>query len=386
MASERKGQFPERTDSARDNRLAELLDEIPVIDVDVHVSFFAEELQRDIADRLDDPYAQQLEYYLNDGSSYGYSGWANDTWDRDLMGKAPTTLAEVTDPHEDIMDILSEEFHIDHPIIDPLPELNTVQQTDKAIAYMRATNDMLIDRFLDECEDMYGLLTLIPHDPEACAAEIDRLGDEDQIVGAFWNSTGVKTPLGDPENDVIYRAAEKKGLPMVYHGAAAPGVEVDFPILQYEMNTYFGNHALTHIFSQFMNLTSLFENGVPAKFPDLDFVFKEAGVAWGTLMYRLNREYKERKPEIPHLEKTPEEYFRDQFYIGTQPLDEPNDDRHIKSILDMLGSESLMFATDYPHFDVDSTESFIQLLSDFSEDEREQILYKNAAEVYGIDV
>jgi predicted TIM-barrel fold metal-dependent hydrolase len=377
--------FPERTAEARENQQVEKLSDTTVVDVDVHLSFYADELQRDIADRMDDPYAKQLKYYLEEGSTYGYSGWASDTWDRDLMGKAPTTLATVTDP-EDIRGILSKEFHIDYPIVDPLPDLNPIPQNDRAVAIMRATNEMLIERILDRDDHIYGLLTLIPHDPAACAEEIDRLAEEDQIVGAFWNTSGVKTPLGDPQYDVVYQAAEDAGIPLVYHGAATPGMEIDFPILQYEMNTYFGNHSLTHVFSQLMNLTSLLENGIPEKFPDLEFVFKEVGIAWITMMYRLNREYKERKPEIPLLEKTPEEYIRDQFYISTQPLDEPEDDRHIKQLLKMVGPEMLMFSTDYPHFDFDSTETFIQQLTHFSDEERERILSQNAAEVYGIDV
>lgn len=378
--------FPERAAASKDNQQMKKLEDTTVIDIDVHISFYADEIQRDIAQRLDKPYSKQLKYYLDEGSTYGYSGWASDTWDRDLMGKAPTTLAEVTEPHEDIREILSKEFHVDYPIIDPLPDLNTIKQNDKAVAIMRATNEMLIERFLDEDEDMYGLLTLIPHDPDACAEEIDRLASEDQIVGAFWNTSGVRTPLGDPQYDVVYQAAEDAGIPLVYHGAATPGMEIDFPILQYEMNTYFGNHSLTHVFSQLMNLTSLIENGIPEKFPDLDFIFKEVGISWITQMYRLNREYKERKPEIPLLEKTPEKYIRDQFYISTQPLEEPEDERHIKQLLEMVGADMLMFSTDYPHFDFDSTESFLQKLSNFSGEEQEKILHKNASEVYGIDV
>jgi len=111
----------------------------------------------------------------------------------------------------------------------------------------------------------------------------------------FFNSSGVKTPLGDPKYDPIYRAAEDNGLPVVYHGAAAPGLALDFPIIQHEMQTYMANHTLAHVYSQMLTLTSLFENGTPAKFPDIDFVFQEAGVAWLSLIFRLNRDYKQRR-------------------------------------------------------------------------------------------
>lgn len=378
--------FPARADSIKDNKLAERLRETPVIDLDVHVDFYDEEIQQDIADNLKEPYQKQLKYYLSDQTSYGNSGYGSDTWDRDLMGKAPTVLTSVTDPQRDIADILPNEFHIDYPILNPLPEINVIPQADKAVEYMKAINDMLIERFLDGYDQFHGLGTVVPHDPDKSAEEIDRMGKEDQIVGILINTTGVKTPLGDPEYEIMYRAAEDNDLPVVHHAAAAPGVEIDFPILQYELNTYFGNHALTHIFSQLVNLVSLFENGIPEKFPDLDFVFQEAGIAWITQIFRLNREYKERRAELPLLEKTPEEYLRDQFYFGTQPMDEPNDPRYMKQIIDMVGPECLMFATDYPHFDVDNTESFMRHLSGFSDEEVEKVLYKNASNVFGIEV
>lgn len=378
--------FPGRSDSIKDNKLADQLRDIPVIDLDVHVDFYHEEIQQDIARNLDNPYRKQLEYYLSDQASYGNSGYASDTWDRDLMGKAPTVLTSVTDPDEDIKQVLPNEFHIDYPILNPLPEINVIPQAAKAVEYMKSINDMLIERFLDGYDQFYGLGTVVPHDPDKSAEEIDRMGKEDQIVGILINTTGVKTPVGDPKYEIMYRAAEDNDLPVVHHAAAAPGVEIDFPILQQGMNTYFGNHALTHIFCQLLAMTSLLENGIPEKFPDLDFVFQEAGIAWITQMFRLNREYKERRAELPFLQKTPEEYIRDQFYFGTQPMDEPNDSRYMKQIIEMVGAESLMFATDYPHFDVDNTETFMRHLSNFSDDEKRKVLYGNASDVFGIEV
>jgi len=49
----------------------------------------------------------------------------------DISGKLPTELMQVTDPQEDIDDVLSREFHVDYPIVNMLPELNMVRQTDK---------------------------------------------------------------------------------------------------------------------------------------------------------------------------------------------------------------------------------------------------------------
>jgi len=63
---------------------------------------------------------------------------------------------QVTDPQEDIDDVLSREFHVDYPIVNMLPELNMVRQTDKAVALNRAANNVLIERFLDGQENFRG--------------------------------------------------------------------------------------------------------------------------------------------------------------------------------------------------------------------------------------
>jgi hypothetical protein len=375
-----------RGESAKQNRLAKALRDVPVIDMDVHVSFRHEEVQRAMLDHLEEPYRRQLEYNLRpDKSSYDGT-YPTDNWDRDLSGTNPTELMQVTKPEEDILEVLSDEFHVNYPIVNMLPELNTVQQTDKALALNRAANDVLVERFLEGQERIRGVASVVPHDPRKAAEEIHRMADDERIVGVFMNTSGVKTPLGDPQYDPIYRAAEDTGLPMVYHGAAAPGLALDFPILQHELNTYFANHALGHVYSQMLTLTSLIENGVPEKFPGLDFVFQEVGIAWLSLVFRLNREYKQRRSEVPLLEKTPEEYVRDQFYFATQPMDEPNDARHMKQLLETWGGDTLMFATDHPHFDIDNTEALMKFLQSFPEDERNDILYGNAAEVFDIDV
>jgi len=197
--------------------------------MDVHTSFRNKEIQRDMLDHLEDPYRREVEYYLQPDRS-SYDGlYPTDNYNRDISGKLPTELMQVTDPQEDIDDVLSREFHVDYPIVNMLPELNMVRQTDKAVALNRAANNVLIERFLDGQENFREAASVVPHDPQASAEEVDRVAQEDQICGVFFNSSGVKTPLGDPKYDPIYRAAEDNGLPVVYHGAAAPGLALDFP-------------------------------------------------------------------------------------------------------------------------------------------------------------
>lgn len=137
-----------------------------------------------------------------------------------------------------------------------------------------------------------------------------------------------------------------------------------------------------------MTLTSLLVNGVPVKFPDLNFVFLESGISWiPMMMFRLNKEYSMRRSEAPLLEKSPEEYIRDSCYFSTQPLGEPNNPEHIRQIIDIVGVENLMFSSDYPHFDFDHpNELYTHLKLAFSEDELHQLLRDTPVEAFGLSL
>ncbi|MFB6206412.1 MAG: amidohydrolase family protein, partial [Haloglomus sp.] len=123
--------------------------------------------------------------------------------------------------------------------------------------------------------------------------------------------------------------------------------------------------------------------GVPEKFPGLDISFMESGVTYlPGLMTRLDEEYLKRPEEAPLLEKRPSEYISD-FYYGTQPLEISADPEYLGKCVEMVGTDSLMFASDYPHWDYDRPTTVLDLPF-LDEDEKKQILSENAREVFGL--
>jgi len=251
--------------------------------------------------------------------------------------------------------------------------------TERAIQEMRGINNVLLDRFVDENDDFLGLLSLSMRRPEAAAEEIDRLGSEKGIVGAFIVSgQEFQKPIGDPSYDVVYRALSDNDLVPFFHVTEftrkAPAIRL------YE--TAFEYHATGPPWSMMYGLVSLIAQGVPAKFPDLDFVMLEGGIGWVPFyMARLNREYGQWRSEVPLLEKSPEEYLRDQFYFATQPLGEFNDPSHMLDLVRIIGADSLMFASDYPHFDFDNPSTLDTFFGRMTDEEREQVFNGNLRRV-----
>jgi predicted TIM-barrel fold metal-dependent hydrolase len=347
------------------------IENAPLVDTDIHLSVSPQE----VAEYCDPPYDAHMR-------NEGYAPLPASGWDRNLRGKIEDY--SVKSP-EDVQRRLCEEFHVDYPILNPTSKLPRLPQSDLAVHLMSAYNDLMVDRYLDEYDHFKGLLALATQKPDKAAEEIDRLGDEDGVVGVYLATTGGERPLGDPRFDVVYQACEDNGLHVAYHGSGGAFM-FDFPKQNQGFEKFINVHAMAHAWSQMMTLGSIVVQGVPEKFPDLNFTFLEAGLSWVPyMMFRLNKEYSIRRSEAPLLEKSPEEYIRE-FYFSSQPLGEANDPGDMRQLLDVLGPDSIVFSSDYPHWDFDHPEALdTYLRQTFSEEERRKVLSGNAMEAFGLE-
>lgn len=345
-----------------------------VVDADVHLTVHPD----DLAPYLDDPYNQYVSSEVNEDDPF-----PSNTWPSLMGGKIEDRWSTFTEV-EDIRSF-QRKFGIDHPIVNTNEPLGKFPQSGLATNLMRGYNDLLLDKVLDRTDDIYGLALIAPQNPSKAAEEIDRLASESGIRGVYIGTSGTQPPLGDTKYDPIYEAAEDHGLPIVFHGNAGDFM-IEFPRQNQALNKYIQVHTLAHHWDQELTMTSLIFEGVPEKFPDLDFVFLEAGIGWVPyLMYRMNREYAIRRSEAPLLRKSPEEYVRESCYFGTQPIGEPNDPAHMQHLVELVGAESIIFASDYPHWDFDNPETFdTHLRRYFDESILEQVLCKTPASIFNV--
>src|SRR6202000_730174 len=130
-------------------------------------------------------------------------------------------------------------------------------------------------------------------------------------------------------------------------------------------------------------LTSLVLEGVPEHFPRLKIVFIEGGFGGiPSAPWRMDRHFDHFRDEVPHWKRRPSEYVKEHFWFTTQPIDEPDEAKHLRQLIEWVGVDRLLFSSDYPHLDLDDPRYAFK--TPLTETERRKIFGANARAVYGL--
>jgi predicted TIM-barrel fold metal-dependent hydrolase len=129
------------------------------------------------------------------------------------------------------------------------------------------------------------------------------------------------------------------------------------------------------------NLVSMLHTGVPARYPKLRIVFTEAGIAWAPYMtWRMDKYHHEYRRMVPILERRPSDYIREQVWVSTQPIEEPDDATHLVDTIRHVGEDRIVFASDWPHHDFDHPKAILKL--PMSNEMKRKIMGENALNVF----
>ena len=101
------------------------------------------------------------------------------------------------------------------------------------------------------------------------------------------------------------------------------------------------------------------------------------------LGWRLDKHWMRMRDEVPHLTRPPSEYIREHFYVTTQPMEETEDPAHVLDAMGWIGFDSILFASDYPHWDFDDPAMAIP--PGLGEDQRRKVFGGNARALYRLD-
>jgi len=337
----------------------------------------------DIREYIDDEALLDRE---RSGYGAGPEAWGPiqwDGWDRSAGGRSEIRIHQPEVTRAEDVDPVREELGIDTVVFSPGQfRMTTIPAADTQVAYMRAFNDLTVDRFARGDGTYYAKLYVFGNHPEASAAELDRLGDEPGIVAAMITDVGPTYPMGHPSYDPLYAAAERHDLPIVLHSTT--GIVPGFPVAGMQPTNFAEFHTIAHTFPKMWHANSLIQRGVPERF-DVDFGFWEGGLSWvPALAERLDREYLERADEFAELSTLPSEYLAG-FYYGTQPLPESATAMvDVAELIERCGLEDrLVYSSDRPHQDFDAPAA-VENVEGLSSGQRRKILHDNGVELFGL--
>lgn len=256
------------------------------------------------------------------------------------------------------------------------------------VTCFRAYNEWLAEFCASAPTQLLGAGILPYHDPKAAAAEIYHLA-ELKLPQAMFMAASATPGLYLPDWEPLWAAAEETGVIIGFHISAGtlrsvnrdhqaddPGAAgTSLALIQMQLDEPF---------------TEVILAGVLERHPGLRIILAEAGIGWiPYVLQRMehavdrlnsNREYWDARGGLK-LSLRPTEYFKRQMWATFQ------EDMLGVRLLDVLGADRVMWASDYPHPDGTfpySQQAIQDQLGHLDEATRRLITSENARKLYNL--
>lgn len=248
-------------------------------------------------------------------------------------------------------------------------------------AFVRAYNTWLYEDFCSYDRDrLKGVGAINLHDSDDMVKELHRIANFGWKA-VFLRPNPVKGRIfSDRAYEPFWTACEALDIAVGIHEGThslLPTTGAD------RFHTRFALHACSHPMEQMMALLALIEGGVLERHPKLRVGFLESGCGWLPYwLWKLDEEYINLHWEVKdQVRLKPSEYFYRQCYIAVDPS-EP----YLPEIIGSIGSDNLIFGSDYPHMDhhSDGLKNFVELEQKLSQKVIKKIIWDNSMRFYNL--
>jgi predicted TIM-barrel fold metal-dependent hydrolase len=346
----------------------------PVIDASVHIFFSSNKELRNV---LREPFKSrgfpdyESDWYGTPGGEY-----ANDTGGRDIgyPGSNPEFVAAE----------LFSNRGVDVAVLHPMSR-GIMPDRHLGSALHAAHNEMMVSRWLEHSEfgDRFrGTIRVNPDDISGALREIDRWRPHPRVVqiGIPLQSREL---YGKPQFWPLWEAAAQAGLPVAVHIETGEGIGFaptpSGHTLTYEQ--YLSFMALNYLY----HLMNMITEGVFERFPTLKFVWADGAADFLTpFIWRMDTFGRPHLEQTPWAPRIPSEYLPGHVYFVQGRLDGPGDTEFAGEWFGFTGKDDMvMFGSSYPHWQNAEVAALPRALT---AEQREKVCWRNAAELYGIDI
>jgi predicted TIM-barrel fold metal-dependent hydrolase len=185
-------------------------------------------------------------------------------------------------------------------------------------------------------------------DPRAAVDEVRHWADADpNLVGIYFSPQGPNNLLLDDETLYpIYAVAQDLDLPILAHGGTArppygPGT---FDL----QGAWFLQHGLCNPWAGMAAMGALIGGGILERFPTLRAAIVETAAGWlPAILDRFDAHYLMSPGHTPYLRRLPSEVVKEgRYFHGIDAWE-----RSLEWVVQCVGEDVLLFATDWPHGD-----------------------------------
>ncbi len=239
-----------------------------------------------------------------------------------------------------------------------------------------AWNDWAIQEFNAVAPDRLCALAFLPgHSPEAAAAELERcagLGHRGAIIDVF------DIHLAEPAWDRLWATAAHTGLPISFHLKNGTSSGLSYKIGKWQ------SAAFATVLPMQLDepLAIMLFSGALERHPGMKLVLAESGIGWlPYFVTRADLEWRNLRDKLDYATRTPpSEIFRRQVMATFE------EEELCAQLLPLLGADSCMWASDYPHTDSTfphSLRAIEESLGALPAADRRKITATNCAQLYG---
>jgi predicted TIM-barrel fold metal-dependent hydrolase len=334
------------------------LKDLLIIDADGHLN----EPEREIRRMMPECY-QDYELPQVAGSS---------SWDRYLGG---TVGKHNDDPHVQLKDMDVE--GIDVQVIFPSGlSLSSWKNGGAATSHAKAYNDWMAEFCSVDPNRLKAVAQVALQDVKSAIREAHRAVEELGCVAVMMPTNVLDQDIGERQFWPFYEAIQGIDATLAVHG----GINAAERMFGRFSHSFIAVHTVAFPFECMTAVTGLVYAGVPEMFPNLKIAILEGCVGWVPfLMDRMDEEFEIRGREAPLLKRKPSEYMAE-FTYGFE-IEEST----LPLVIQRIGADKLVYASDYPHWDTSWPNSVKHFLSrtDISDQDKRKILGENPQRLYG---
>ena len=293
---------------------------------------------------------------------------------------------------------------IDAEVLYPATYVNMFRQIQNEDAYrsvIHAYNLWLAEEYCSVAPDRLIGVGLIPttsvrgaiQEMEECA----RLGFKGIALNAHPNGNMYPTP----EDDEFWAESLRINMPVSVHvqfGFGPGGSKEKTPLFKYAKTPGVVQESRRDPINRFITpfspyagreIVQLMFAGVFDRFPELQIYFAETNIGWipnwlerMDAQYEKNHDWAEQLFDLPHLQRRPSDYVRDQvsWGVGYNPVG--------VSMRHYIGVDKILWYTDFPHPASDWPNSAMWLRENFvdvPEDERYKMIVGNVVKFFHLE-